>query len=162
MGAGKSHVGKELANSLSYPFIDLDKSIEAVVGSSIPSYFSNHGESAFRMIEKKLLVEIANKQDKFVMACGGGTPCFDDTIQFMKEKGKVLWLNPAPSILLKRLLMGKQERPLIADLNTDQLADYIVKKLKERHPFYAKADVVISDEQAALPFILNWLGHGKN
>ena len=75
--------------TLNYPFIDLDRSIEAVVGSSIPSYFSKHGESAFRVIEKKLLVEIANKQDKFVMACGGGTPCYDDTIQFIKEKGDV-------------------------------------------------------------------------
>jgi len=162
MGAGKSQVGKELADSLCYPFIDLDKSIEAVVGSSITSYFSKHGESAFRIMEKKVLVEIANKQDKFVMACGGGTPCFDDTIQFMKEKGKVIWLNPDPSILWKRLVMGSQERPLIADLNEEQLADYIAEKLKERHPFYAKADVVTSEEQATLPFILNWLSHAKN
>lgn len=162
MGAGKSQVGKELAHSLNYPFIDLDRSIEAVVGSSIVSYFSNHGENAFRIIEKKLLSEIVNNQDEFVMACGGGTPCFDDTIQFMKEKGKVIWLNPAPSILCKRLVAGKQERPLIASLNEEQLADYISEKLKERHSYYAKADVVFNEEQANLPFILNWLSHGKN
>ncbi|MEY3324092.1 MAG: hypothetical protein RLZ11_406 [Bacteroidota bacterium] len=162
MGAGKSQIGKELANSLDYPFIDLDKSIETVVGSSIPSYFSKHGESAFRIIEKKLLVDIASKQDKFVMACGGGTPCFDDTIQFIKEKGKVIWLNPAPSVLWKRLVIEKQERPLIADLNEEQLANYIAEKLRERHPYYAKADVVFNQEQAVLPFILNWLSHGKN
>jgi shikimate kinase len=162
MGAGKSQVGEELAHSLSYPFIDLDKSIEALIGSSITSYFSRYGENAFRIIEKKLLLEIANKQDKFVMACGGGTPCFDDTIQFMKEMGKVIWLNPDPSVLWKRLVMGKQERPLIADLNEEQLADYIAEKLKERHPFYAQADFVYCEEQAALPFILNWLSHAKN
>ena len=162
MGAGKSQIGKELAFSLTYPFIDLDKSIEAVVDSSITSYFSEHGENAFRNIEKKLLVEITNKQDKFVMACGGGTPCFGDNIEFMKAKGKVIWLNPDPSILCKRLVIGKQESPLIADLNEAQLADYIAEKLKERRSFYEKADFVFSDEQAALSLILNCLGHGKN
>ena len=74
MGSGKSTVGKKLASTLGWHFLDLDTQIELKAGQSIKDIFSSSGESYFRQIEKETLLDLRTGEDT-VISTGGGTPC---------------------------------------------------------------------------------------
>src|SRR4029453_2479239 len=86
-GSGKTTIGAALANRLSMEFVDLDKEIETREGNSVPEIFAAHGEAHFRQVESTLLLEWATAQRSFVMATGGGTPCFFDGIDVINKHG---------------------------------------------------------------------------
>lgn len=160
MGAGKSHVGKELAHCLQSPFIDLDEAIESVAGIPIYDYFEQKGEAAFRALENTVLQAQLATSQHYVMACGGGTPCFFDNMSLMKTMGKVIWLNPPQAVLTDRLIREKEKRPLLRSLDPTAIPAYVNETLKARTAFYAQAHFVIKDENPAIQTILNWIEHG--
>ena len=86
MGCGKTTLGKKLARTLNYNFIDLDSYIENKTTEKITEIFDKKGEHYFRDLEKESLSEIC-KMDNMVLASGGGTPCFSDNMQTMLAKG---------------------------------------------------------------------------
>ena len=143
MGSGKTTSGKRLATALNYPFFDLDHQITAATGMSIPAYFAEHGEDAFRMLEKETLQTYAYPDD-CVISTGGGTPCYFDNMNWMNRSGITVFIDMPPVALAKRLEQGKHKRPLLKDLDSDQLVEFIREKLNDRLPFYKDARVIIN------------------
>lgn len=140
MGVGKSHWGTRLGTQLGHGFIDLDERIiEGAGGRSIQEIFAQEGEEAFRSMEADTLRSIIGNTNRFVMACGGGTPCFLKNLEVMKAAGLVIWLRADAAELLPRLLQGKASRPLIRGLDEAQLESYIIRKLGDRNIFYQQA-----------------------
>jgi shikimate kinase len=112
MASGKSTVGPMLANELGIAFIDLDVAIESHAAQSIPEIFSSHGENYFRNLESQVLRSIINQSDQFVVATGGGTPCFGDNLNAMLTHGTVVYLKCDAATIEQRLLASEAQRPL--------------------------------------------------
>ena len=138
MGAGKTTVGKQLADSLGLQFYDLDWYIETRMHRKISQIFAERGEEGFRIIERNMLHEVAEFEN-VVLSCGGGTPCFFDNMDYMNQQGDVVYLKARPEVLYKHLMMGKTERPLINGKSKEELMDFIKEQLQKREPFYTKA-----------------------
>jgi|WetSurMetagenome_2_1015567.scaffolds.fasta_scaffold29319_2 shikimate kinase len=143
MGSGKSTTGKKLAAKLGWSFRDTDTMIEATEGISIGEYFSTFGEEAFRRIETQIIEELACETN-LVVACGGGTPCFVNNMELMKQTGVVVYLMMTPEALIKRLEPVKASRPLIRSLEGEYLLEKISLLLKEREEIYKQAHIIIS------------------
>ena len=138
MGAGKTTVGKKLADSLGLKFYDLDWYIETRMHKKVSDIFAERGEDGFRTIERNMLHEVAEFED-VVISCGGGTPCFFDNMDYLNQQGDVIYLKARPDVLYKHLLMGKTERPLIQGKTKEQLLEFINEQLAKREPYYTKA-----------------------
>src|SRR5688572_17553731 len=102
LGSGKSFLGKELAKALNLPFIDLDDILEKKEGMKVSEIFSAKGEEHFRILEATALRE-QSTQKAFVMATGGGTPCFHDNMTHINQCGTSVFLNTPVSEIVKRL-----------------------------------------------------------
>ncbi len=144
MGSGKSTVGKKLASHLNIPFIDLDSLIAEREGMSITEIFKTKGEEYFRSAEKKQLTELCVSKEDFVIATGGGTPCYFNNMTLILNHGISIYLQANSAILYSRLSRSKAKRPLIMGLSDDELKNYIEKKLLERESFYLQANIHIS------------------
>lgn len=140
MGCGKSTTGKKIAKKLSYDFIDLDHYIEAQEKMTISEIFEKYGEATFRQMETDTLKTLMNYNGNAILSLGGGTPCFNDNMQIIKEKSKSFYLDFPAKVLFDRLQQGKHKRPLIASLNDDELMQFINNKIEERRSFYEQAD----------------------
>lgn len=142
MGAGKTTIGRKLAQSMNLQFYDLDWYLENRFRMKIPDIFREKGEAGFRDLERRMLHELGEMED-VVIACGGGTPCFDDNMDYMNEKGMTVFLNADIEAIKGHLLMGKSVRPLIQGKSAEELDVYIRESLKERMPFYQKAKLTV-------------------
>jgi shikimate kinase len=159
MGCGKTHWGKELSRKLSIPFFDLDEKITEHAGKEIPEIFSEQGEEHFRLLEKEVLYMLTESHETFVMACGGGTPCYYNNIDYLKKKGTVVWLNCSVDCLYHRLIKEKDKRPLIKDVPDEKLKAFIIKKFSNRKIFYQQANVIINDDDVNLEKLIERIFH---
>jgi shikimate kinase len=157
MGSGKTHWGRLLAAKLRMPFRDLDTVIVEKEQKSVSEIFSEKGEEYFRYQEKQTLEEIVEEEESFILSCGGGTPCFFNNIEFMKKSGKVIWLNTSIDVLKERLLKERISRPLIREIDDDELKRYIIRKLSERRMYYQQADVMVNEESVTLEELIRLL-----
>ncbi|MEI2739972.1 MAG: shikimate kinase [Chitinophagaceae bacterium] len=139
MGAGKTHWGRLLSEKLGIRFFDLDEQVTEQAGKSIPEIFATEGEEQFRLLEKEVLYIITESHDSFVMACGGGSPCYFNNIEYMNQAGTTVWINTQPDTLFERLVKEKDKRPLIKDLSVEQLRSFISKKFADRKIYYEQA-----------------------
>lgn len=110
MGAGKTAVGKRLAQRLGLPFVDLDHEIERRSGRTIPDLFRERGEAEFRSLESEALEQSALA--RVVVATGGGVVERPPNVAIMLRTGRVLWLDVPFDTLLERLARSNDERPL--------------------------------------------------
>jgi len=138
MGSGKSTVGKQLARLLKYDFVDLDRQFEEIYKISIIDFFNKYDEDAFRVIERKLLINTF-KMKHHVISTGGGTACYDDNIQLINQHGFSVYIKMHPHSLFVRLKNAKRPRPRIAGLQHDDLIMQIEKELSERDHYYTLA-----------------------
>lgn len=159
MGAGKTHWGRQLSQKLGLPFFDTDEQIVNSEGKSINELFEFYGEEYFRLKEKGILHVITETHSSFVMACGGGSPCYFNNIDYMNQSGTTVWLNTPLNILFQRLLTEKDKRPLLKDLSEGQLKSYIIKKFADRKIYYEQAEVVIDDENISLDHFIEKIFH---
>ncbi|MES1215572.1 MAG: shikimate kinase, partial [Bacteroidota bacterium] len=113
----------------------------------------------FRLLEKDVLHIIAEYNESFVMACGGGTPCFYNNIDYMNNEGISIWLNTPLDTLYARLINEKEKRPLIKELTSEQLRGYIAKKFSDRKIFYEQASIVIDEDPVRLETIVEKIFH---
>ena len=146
-GSGKSTLGKELGLKLDLPFFDLDEIIELEERMTVPEIFGKRGEDYFRKLEKETLEKVSESHQSFVLATGGGTPCFFQNMQFMKANGKVVFIDVPVKELAQRLLNdGVEKRPLLKKMSSaEQLEDYLVNTLQKRLEFYDKAHLVCGE-----------------
>lgn len=159
MGSGKSYWGRQLSEKLILPFFDLDKQIESNEGKSINQLFEEKGEENFRLLEKETLHMITESHESFIIATGGGTPCYFNNIDYMNNAGITVWINTPVEILFERLLKEKSNRPLIKDLNDDQLKGFILKKYADRKIYYEQSRITIEEENKTLEKIVEKLFH---
>lgn len=138
MGVGKSALGKGLAAELGLRFIDLDKEVEKHFGKDTTAVFATEGEEIFRDIESQKLAE-SIEGDDFVLACGGGTPCFGDNMEQMLESGTVIYLKMSTDHLMQRLEPESDTRPVLAGKKGHELWSLIHELLQEREPDYLRA-----------------------
>lgn len=142
MGAGKTAVGRRLANWLDLPFTDADSEIEAAAGQSIKEIFAEHGETYFREGERKVIARLLESGPQ-VLATGGGAYMNPETRSAIKAQGISIWLKADLRVLLKRV--GRRDnRPLLAVGDPEA----VMKKLMaERDPVYAEADITVESRE---------------
>ena len=144
MGSGKSYVGRRLGSLLGSPFIDLDEYVVQRAGAPIAEIFETHSEGYFRELEREVCLSLT-PLPYFVMATGGGTPCYHNMIDQFNELGTTVFLDPPTEVLAARL--GKDtDRPLLRGV-TD-LPAFIEDKLGQRRSCYERADIHLTGSDA--------------
>jgi shikimate kinase len=142
MGSGKTFWGKKWASQLGFPFIDLDDLIVQSEGMSINEIFEKKGDAQFRLLEAEALRNTTNLETA-IIACGGGTPCFGNNMDWMSENGKSIFIEATPDELLPNLRNKLTQRPLLKRMNTEKLKVYIEEKLEERNSYYLQAHHIL-------------------
>lgn len=141
MGAGKTSVGKILAESLEMSFVDLDQEIEKGLGMTIPEIFSTHGEDFFRDAESEALRSVA-QGERQAIATGGGVVLRGENWEVMEKKGVTIYLK-APADVLYNRVKNNSSRPL---LQVDNPFEKVQELLSKRIPLYEKADLIVDTE----------------
>jgi shikimate kinase len=150
MGAGKTSVGRRLADRLGLTFVDADHEIEEAAGKSIPDIFADHGEAYFRDGEKRVIARLIENGEQ-VLATGGGAYINDETRAAIKTRALTVWLKADLDVLLKRV-MKRDNRPLLANDNPEA----VMRKLIDlRYPIYAQADITVESREAQHGHMVN-------
>jgi shikimate kinase len=138
MGAGKTAIGRKVAEALHLPFVDSDHEIEMVSRMTIPELFERYGEPEFRALEQRVIHRILETGPK-VLSTGGGAFMNAQTREVIAEHAVSVWLKAGIDVLFARV-SKKQNRPL---LKTENPRATLEKLMDERYPVYAEADVTV-------------------
>ena len=141
MGAGKSTVGKILADRLGMQFIDADQEIERAAGCTITDFFEKYGEVEFRKGEERVISRIL-AGEPCVLATGGGAFMSEATRLLIKKIATSVWLRVSFEVLAKRL-EKRSDRPLLQTADPQQTLKALIKK---RYPIYNDADLIVDAE----------------
>jgi shikimate kinase len=143
-GSGKTTLGKQVASSLALTFVDLDHEIEEREQKTIPEIFEQKGEDYFRQVESDLLKEWSFSAENFVMATGGGAPCFHGGIGVINRSGISIFLDVPVDELVKRVAK-KTNRPLLPTTDEQSLTEKIGKLRANRMSIYKQAQISLED-----------------
>lgn len=144
MASGKSSIGKKLAKNLSFNFLDLDDYISEQENMSISEIFKTKGEIYFRKIEHKYLIKLLNKKEDFLLALGGGTPCYANNMDAINKSDALsIYLQGNTNTMIERAIRKKSKRPIIASLSNDKIPEFVAKHLFERRAFYEQAKLTV-------------------
>jgi shikimate kinase len=138
MGAGKTSVGRRLAEKLGLAFVDADHEIETAAGKPIKDIFAEHGEAYFREGERRVIQRLIGNGAQ-VLATGGGAYINDETRARIQAAGVSVWLKASLAILMKRVAK-RQDRPLLQTEDPEAVMRGLIDK---RYPVYALADVTV-------------------
>ena len=138
MGAGKSSIGRRLAQRLKVPFTDADTEIEAAAGATIEEIFERHGEAAFREGERRVIARLLEGPAQ-VLATGGGAFMDPATRALLRERAITIWLRADVELLLPRVIR-RNNRPL---LKVGDPKTVLERLMQERYPIYAEADLTV-------------------
>ena len=150
MGAGKTSIGRRLAQQLRLPFVDADAEIEAAAGSSIEEIFQRHGEAAFRDGERRVIARLLEEHPVQVLATGGGAFMDPATRALIRERCLSIWLRASLPLMLARVAR-RNNRPL---LKTGDPGVVLEKLMAERYPIYAEADIAVDSVDGPPEFTL--------
>jgi shikimate kinase len=134
MGAGKTAVGRRLAELLAWPFLDLDQEIEKREGTTVIEIFQRRGENYFRALEREELQRVSREVNT-VVAVGGGGFCSAENQEIIARTGAAVWLEAPIELLFARCSRDASTRPLFASI------EEMAQLLEARRPFYAKASL---------------------
>lgn len=144
MGAGKSSVGKRLAQCLHLPFADADTEIELAAGMSIPDIFAQRGEAEFRQGEQRVIARLLSEGPR-VLATGGGAFMNAETRKLIADRGVSIWLKAEFDVLMRRV-RKRSNRPLLQNPDPEGT---LRRLMDERYPTYAEADIVVVSRDVA-------------
>ncbi|MGP1446067.1 MAG: shikimate kinase [Candidatus Limimorpha sp.] len=153
MGAGKTTIARRLAQRLGWRFFDTDKMVEESTGLSIDEYFKKNGEGAFRQLETKVL-QCTAELDHVVVSTGGGTPCFNQNMDWMNKHGFTVFVQVSAESAVSRLLSSKNRRPLLENKSREELMAYVKQHYTSRLPFYQQAQMTIKGENLSVDDLL--------
>jgi shikimate kinase len=138
MGAGKSYIGRRLAQHFGIPFVDADEEIEKAAGCTIPEIFERYGEPHFRDGERRVIARLLD-EPVHVLATGGGAYMDPRTREKIGSHAISIWLRADLELLMRRVAR-RNNRPL---LNSIDRRATLQKLIAERYPVYAEADIVV-------------------
>jgi shikimate kinase len=138
MGAGKTSIGKRIAQHLAVPFADADAEIEAAANMTVAEIFARDGEAAFRAGERRVISRLLDGPIH-VLATGGGAFMDPATRARVRERGLSIWLRADIEVLLARVAK-RRHRPL---LNQGDPREVLERLIAARHPIYAEADLAV-------------------
>lgn len=144
-GVGKTYWGRKLATKYDYTFADLDEEIHDAEGRTISEIFATDGESYFRCVETECLYRLCLK-DKTIIACGGGTPVYNDNLLWMKRHGCVVYLITDINTLSERVGQDAA-RPL---LGSGDVRQHLKTLYTERAPYYQQADYTVQADETII------------
>ena len=159
MGCGKSFFSKKLAKLLSQESIDLDFQIEKKEKKTISEIFLNKGENYFRKRESMELNLILKTKKDFILASGGGTPCFLKNIELMNRFGLTIYLKKDPNSLYNLLINSNQKRPVFDSFETK---DEFFNNFNKRKKFYFKSKLIIECDFLSNSEILDQINNKLN
>jgi shikimate kinase len=152
-GSGKSYWLTPLAQALGYSPLDMDAEIEAQQGKRIATLFECYGESHFRALERTLLDSLLLRQDQnWVIATGGGTPCFFDNLEQMKASGIVVYLKKDLTAIIADLAGSHSQRPLLE--GAVKKTGMLQALLSRREHIYEQAQLIIDASRLTLPIFV--------
>lgn len=145
MAAGKTTVGRLLAQHLGWHFVDLDEAFAEIHSQTPAEFIREYGIEEFRRKEKYVVEDLAELPiEKVIYATGGGYPCWEDNMECLAELGTSIYLKWDPHHLVKRLMLTDlSTRPVLQGRTEEELLDFITPQLVAREPFYMKADYVV-------------------
>ena len=147
MGSGKSTIAKLLSKSMHYEFLDLDEIIEKEQNASVSTIFEQKGEVYFRKLEHQVLKRILQSESNMILSLGGGTPCFTNNQELLKQENIcTVYLKTSIDKLYERLRTQKANRPLIANKSEDEMKEFIAKHLFERSFYYNHAKYIVTTD----------------
>lgn len=145
MGSGKSTIAHLLSEKTQIKAFDLDKIIEERAGLSIKNIFEQKGEVFFRKLENQIFKELISSEKEMILSLGGGTPCYANNHELLNGDGVVsFYLKASIETLYGRLLSIRDNRPLIAEQEEEEMKEYIAKHLFDRSYYYNQATHIVS------------------
>ena len=154
-GSGKSTFGRQLAKEMGFPFLDLDQLIEERYQLKISEIFSIHGEGTFREWESLVLQDTLKQDRAYILASGGGTPCFNDNMDLINAQSISVYLDVPLGSISRRLQTSKaQQRPLFQGLDQGELTLKLKSLLVSREHFYSQAKIKLSGEDFSAELLL--------
>lgn len=140
MGCGKSTIAQNLSKITQIPFLDLDICIEKRANLSIKEIFEQHGEIYFRKLEHEMFLELLQSSENAIIGLGGGTPCYANNHLLLQRDDIIsVYLKASIDTLYNRLVHNKSKRPLIANMDEDEMKEFIAKHLFDRSFYYNHA-----------------------
>ena len=146
-GAGKSTLGKGLAESLGLPFVELNKEIELLSGLSVEEVMDLYGQEGFRTLERQAVDHIVESRDALVLAASGGIVSAADTHKRVCESFYTIWLKASPEEHMSRVVAQGDVRPIAGNPKAMQQLKNI---LTERESLYASADRTVDTSGATV------------
>lgn len=154
-GSGKSTFGRQLAHELKFPYLDLDQQIEDKSQLKIPDIFLMLGEGKFRELETEVLYELLQRDTSFVLATGGGAPCFNDNMELINQKSVSVYLDVPLDTISERLRVSKiQNRPMFLNLDQGEITLKLKSLLAQRENFYNQAKIKLSGEDFSAELLM--------
>ncbi|THD30942.1 shikimate kinase [uncultured Flavobacterium sp.] len=145
MGSGKSTIAHLLSEKTQIEAFDLDGIIEERAGLSIKNIFEQKGEVFFRKLENQIFKELISSEKEMILSLGGGTPCYANNHELLNGDGVVsFYLKASIETLYGRLLSVRDNRPLIAEQEGEEMKEYIAKHLFDRSYYYNQATHIVS------------------
>ncbi len=156
MCSGKSSISRKLAARLGYESFDTDDLFEERYHICVQDFFEKYGEDYFRKFESEILKK-TGEMHKVVVSTGGGTPCFFDNMQWMKENGTTIFVRVSPTTSFHRIMNAKRKRPLVYGKTEEELRQYVENHYNSRLPIYEQANFIVKGEDFDIEEVLDYL-----
>ncbi|OIQ15801.1 MAG: shikimate kinase [Flavobacterium sp. MedPE-SWcel] len=147
MASGKTTIAHLLAKMSNIEAIDLDETIEKQTGKTITQLFEDGGEIQFRKKEHFALRDIIVKKEQFVLSLGGGTPCYANNHEFLKQEDVIsIYLKTSIKEIVNRIEGKSNERPLLNNLEGEELQEFVAKHMFDRSYYYMQAKHIVNTD----------------